>query len=95
MLPIYDEFLIAYKDRVFMKRDAKTPKLHIGPDPFNHYLVIDGRLAGSWKPAAEDGVVSVSIALYGRISGAERDAIQRAVERYGEFLRKPIDLMKF
>jgi DNA glycosylase AlkZ-like len=90
LLPIYDEFLIAYRDRVFMKRDPKTPKLHIGPDTFSHYLVIDGRLAGSWKPAETGGSVSVAIALYGRISRAERDAIQSAAERYGQFIRRPI-----
>jgi DNA glycosylase AlkZ-like len=93
LLPIYDEFLIAYKDRVFMKRNAKTPKLHIGPDVFAHYLVIDGRLAGSWEPAEKNGLVSVSIALYDRATGSEREAIHAAVEKYGRFLGKPINLL--
>ena len=91
LLPIYDEFLIAYKDRVFMQRDAKTPKLHSGPDP-NHYLVIDGRLAGSWKPAEKGGKVTVTVATYGRISRAERDAIERAAADYGKFVARPITL---
>src|SRR5262245_9673069 len=74
-LPIYDEFLIAYQDRVFVRRDAKTPKLYIGPDRFHHSIVIDGRLAGSWKPTDKDGRLTVAAATYGRVSRAERDAI--------------------
>ncbi len=92
LLPIYDEFLIAYKDRVFMKRDAKTPKLHIGPDVFAHYLVIDGRLAGSWKPTERGGTVMVAVALHGRVSRSERDAIQLAARRYAKFLDRPVTL---
>jgi hypothetical protein len=92
LLPIYDEFLIAYRDRVFMKRDLKTPKLHIGPDTFSHYLVIDGRLAGSWKPRETGDTITVAVSLYGRVSRAERDAIELAADRYGRFRRRPITL---
>jgi hypothetical protein len=45
LLPIYDELLIAYKDRVFMKRNVKTPKLHIGPERV-HALPGDRRPSG-------------------------------------------------
>jgi hypothetical protein len=78
-----------------MKRNAKTPKLHIGPDPFNHYLVIDGRLAGSWKPIEKNGAVSVSISLFSRVSRPEREAIHAAAEQYSQFLGKPVNLIGF
>jgi hypothetical protein len=42
LLPNYDEYLIAYKDRDPVTEGA-------GRDMFSHYVVIDGRLAGTWR----------------------------------------------
>jgi hypothetical protein len=57
--------------------------------------VIDGRLAGNWKPSEKNGAVSVRISLYDRINRSERDAIHAAVEKYGKFLGKPANLLGF
>jgi hypothetical protein len=48
LLPNYDEYLIAYKDRkhVVGARAAGAPGRR--DDMFAHYLIIDGRLAGTW-----------------------------------------------
>jgi hypothetical protein len=52
LLPVYDEYLIAYKDREMVV--GSGPLLR---DAYTNHLVIDGRLAGSWKHAiARDAV---------------------------------------
>jgi hypothetical protein len=89
LLPIYDEFLIAYQDRVFLKRDSTTPKIYSGRDAFTHHLIVDGRLTGSWRPIERAGTVSVTVATYGRVSRSERDAIRSAADRYAQFVGRP------
>jgi hypothetical protein len=64
LLPVYDEYLVAYRDR-----DAVPHGLALnatgpgGPLPFQNPLVIDGQVAGTWKPV---------------VSSVEREALRLA-----------------
>lgn len=82
LLPIYDEYVNAYRDRGLIFGDAK-------PSPgalFLHYLIVDGRLAGTWFPAAEGGI---DARPHGRLTREEHAAVTRAATRYRAFLRPP------
>src|SRR5204862_221204 len=49
LLPNYDEYLIAYKDRGLMLPPGAAPRGGIaGLNAFEHPLVVDGVLAGYW-----------------------------------------------
>jgi hypothetical protein len=87
LLPNYDEFLIAYKDRgaiVGTKRGADGVVRQ--PDVFSHHLVIGGRLAGSWRRAVKAGSVSVEIKSYTRLTRDDAKAVAAARERLSRFL---------
>ncbi len=88
LLPNYDEYLIAYKDR-----GAAVPAELSGQrDAFAHHLVIDGRLAGSWKRTTQGAGVVVNVAPYRRITADERRRVRAAAMALGRFLGRAVEL---
>ncbi len=50
LLPNYDEYLIAYKDRGAVLDPARSRQLGVfSSEEHPHHVVIDGRVAGSWR----------------------------------------------
>ena len=86
LLPIYDEFLVAYRD------------LHAVPRPaylmgsFQHALVIGGQVAGTWRISASPKRVAVNVEPLRRLTSTERRGLAREVARYGRFLAVPVSL---
>jgi Winged helix DNA-binding domain len=81
LMPNYDEYFIAYKDR-----DSS------GRPEFAHLLTIDGRLAGSWKRTFGARAAGVELKTFRPLTKAERIAVDDAVERYAAFLGVPVAL---
>lgn len=93
LLPIYDEFLIAFKDREWSTPvSTKTPTTSAVPSSFFHQLVIDGRVEGSWTRTTERNRVIVTVVPFGRLSQGARAAIEKAGKRYAAFLGLPVAL---
>jgi hypothetical protein len=89
LLPNYDEYLIAHKDRHLVVSRGSGDSVTRIKDPFVHHLVIDGRLAGSWTRTVKDGSVDVRCAIYARPSVEARRAIDAAVASLGRFMERP------
>ena len=91
LLPNYDEYLVAYRDRDAVvgpsRRAASTPR---GSDVFAHSLVIDGRLAGSWTSTHRQDTVTVDVVSYRRLTPADRRAVASAAARYGRFMKQAV-----
>jgi hypothetical protein len=88
LLPAFDEFLLAYKDRgaVLEERDAK--RLHAGGGAFSPSVAVGGRIRGTWRRTVKRDAVVVETTPFARWTKAEREAIAAAAERYGAFLGK-------
>jgi hypothetical protein len=89
LLPNYDEYLIAYKDRHLVIGRGSGDGVTRIKDPFVHHLVVDGRLAGSWTRTVKAGSVAVECATYARPDADTSRAIDAAVARLGRFLKLP------
>ena len=90
LLPIYDEYLIAYKDRAVVAG-------RYGPDAaaafsagFPHHLIVDGRLAGSWAREAGQEALTITVAPYRPLSRHEIRQVMRAADRCGAFQGLPV-----
>jgi hypothetical protein len=85
LLPVYDEYLVAYRDRaaVALGRGRSTGGRY---DPT---LIIGGQVAGTWKITRREGSVVIHVAPARRLSAAERFSIETAVDQYGKFLGLP------
>ncbi len=87
LLPNYDEYLIAYKDRGAVIDDARVRNLGIFTSlEYPHQVVLGGRVAGSWRRAIGAASASVTVKLYRRPSARERAALSQQADRYGRML---------
>jgi hypothetical protein len=89
LLPNYDEYLIAHKDRHLVVSDGSGDGVTRIKDPFVHHVVIDGRLAGSWTRTVKNGSVVVECAMYSRPKPKTASALDAATARLGRFLKLP------
>ena len=94
LLPNYDEYLIAYKDRspVIDSSRAAANVVARSNGGFSHHLVIDGTLAGSWRRELKGNSVMIEVAPYIKLTPAQTRAVMNAVDCYGEFLGLPASL---
>ena len=90
LLPNYDEYFIAYKDRDLVLRS--TPKPLPARPEFAHLLSIDGHLNGIWKRTFTPRTAGIELQTYRPLAKAERAAVDKAVKRYAGFLKLPVML---
>jgi hypothetical protein len=83
LLPNYDEYLIAYKDRHIVM-DAAAPGTASRAE-YPHFLVVDGVLRGTWRRTLTPRQVTVDIRPSRPLSRAERQGVDAEVVRYGRF----------
>jgi Winged helix DNA-binding domain len=88
LLPNYDEYLIAYRDRDGVVEPALARRWGAaGPEAYAHPVVVDGRFAGVWRRAVKRDAVVVEVTPYRALKVGERKSVEEATERYGRFLR--------
>jgi hypothetical protein len=91
LLPNYDEFGIAYKDRELflpLRRPGHIPDGY----GFPHMLVIDGQVVGCWQRVPGPNALRVDVLAYRPLSRAETRAVHAAGEQYSRFLGRPVTL---
>lgn len=94
LLPNYDEYLIAYKERGAVVETARAANLVARTNGgFAHHLIIDGRLAGGWRRTLKGHVVAIEVAPYQPLAPRQKGAVAEAAERYGEFLNQRAELI--
>jgi len=84
LLPIYDEYLIAYKDRDLVVGPARAKPERAFE--VVHYLIMGGRLVGSWRRTAQKDSTLVAVTAYRSLTRAEAGEARAATQRLGKFL---------
>jgi hypothetical protein len=86
LLPNYDEFFIAYRDRgAILQRVEGAAPMQRDTALFGHVIEIDGQLVGGWRRVARGKTVDVETTYLARVSARERAAVQTQVARYKLF----------
>lgn len=88
LLPNYDEFGIAYKDRglILDERDARDRRNPaIAGALYPHLLIVNGRLRGTWRRGARGSTVELRVLR--RLTTSEAPLVARAIESYTNFLQ--------
>jgi winged helix DNA-binding protein len=93
MLPNYDEYFIAYKDR----SAVSNPWLFMEPSEIVRYLygyivVRDGLVIGGWKRRIEKDRVVIEVKLPLALDRRGREALRAVSEQYSSFIGKPVEL---
>ena len=93
LLPIYDEYLVSYRDRDAVPHGPAKVGSSAATVTFQHAVVVGGQIAGTWRtsPAASPAVVSVFPVR--RLTAGDRRAIADAAARYEHFLGEPVKVV--
>lgn len=83
LLPPYDEYTVAYRDRSAVLDPAHAAATRGGI--FAPVVLVDGRVAGTWGRRVGKGAIGLSAQLLMRPSPATRRLLDAAAKRYGEF----------
>lgn len=85
LLPDFDEYGISYKDRSVMS-GSKTAALDKrgGNVIFNHVVVVDGMIAGTWQRMKNN---AVEVMPFSPLSKAKQQALRAAVKKYEAFIK--------
>ena len=86
LLPIYDEYLVAYRDHRVVPRPAYV----LGN--FQHALLVGGQVAGTWRTIQRPKGLVVDVRPLRRLTLLERRRLAQAVTRYRRFLGVPVSL---
>ena len=85
LLPLYDEYLIAYKDRTAALGPAGWTRIAENA-PFIAPIVVSGRVVGGWTRTLEKHRVLITIAPLAPFTRASTRAIRSAAVAYADFL---------
>lgn len=88
LLPIYDEYLVAYRDLEAVPRNAFSRGI------LREAVIMAGQVAGTWKFMRNADGCGVAVTPNRRFSKAERRGLAEAVARYGGFLETPVSLLR-
>ena len=91
LLGLYDEYLIAYKDRS-AALDLARWKRATALDPFSAPVIAGGRAIGSWKKKVTGGRAVITLTPFGRLGRSETRAVDGAAGRYAAFLGLDLEL---
>ena len=88
LLPAYDEYTVAYKDRsaVLDPTYAQRADSGYGISPT---MVLDGQIVGTWKRTLKKGSVAITLNPFTRLTKARERAFAVAARQYGVFLGLP------
>ena len=86
LLPNYDEYLIAYRDRGNIEGLPITKDAPRGFDIYAHFLVVDGKFAGTWRRKEKGSVVSIATTPFRPFTRVHFKALSGQAERMGAFL---------
>ena len=88
LLPVYDEYTVAYRDRSAALDPSYAAQT--GNGIFRPTIVVNGRIAGTWRRTLKRDTVAVEIRLLRTLTRAERQAVSESAERYGHFINKTV-----
>jgi hypothetical protein len=92
LLPAFDEYTVAYKDRSAVLDPKYTKQVNSGNGIFYPTIVVDGQVVGTWKRALKKGALVITPSLFAKLKLAESSAFAEAASRYGKFLGTPVVL---
>ncbi|MFN8499008.1 MAG: winged helix DNA-binding domain-containing protein [Anaerolineae bacterium] len=87
LLPAYDEYMVAYRDRsAALAAVAPAYPTLPGMVALGPTINVDGQFAGAWRRTVRKDVVRIATQPFIPLSEAARDALAAAASRYGAFV---------
>jgi hypothetical protein len=91
LLPNYDEYVIAYKNRSLFSR-LQLDRTPTYMDLYKHIIILDGQLVGGWKRLISPKVLTIKLNLFKKLDSKQMDALDASAERLQKFLNLPVKI---
>ena len=82
LLPAFDEYMVAYKDRSASLATERAKEAITGNGIFKPIIVVNGKIAGVWKRSYKKDSVMVEKILFGELTEAEHETFQTKAREY-------------
>ena len=92
LLPIYDEYLVAYRDRAAVPHGPGTLAASLESVTFRHAFISRGQVAGTWNVNRAAGRCDMRVTPMRRLSPAEKAGVADAAARFARFLGCPVSV---
>ncbi len=94
LLPVYDEYTVAYRDRAVVPHglaaaSAGTERSIV----FHHAFLVDGQIAGTWRPVARREGLAIEVHPRRRLRRVDRAALDEAAASVGRFNNTSVTLI--
>jgi len=93
LVPGFDEYFIAYKDRSDILDKQYSKHLNLGGGMINGAIVVNGRMVGGWKRIIKKNVVDIKLQLLEKVSSRQHQSIMNAAKDYGKFHSLPVNVI--
>lgn len=88
LLPWFDEFLVANKNRNAVLEPSNTKQVNAGGGMLNPTVVSNGQVISIWKSVLKKDKVTLCLTPFRFLEETEKQSLAATVERYGTFLNK-------
>jgi hypothetical protein len=86
LLPAFDEYLVAYRDRDAVLDPAHVKRLNAGGGLLNPCIVVGSRVCGTWRRTLTRDTVTLELDFFARPGPRTRALVAAAARRYAAFL---------
>ena len=86
LLPAFDEYTVAYRDRSAVLNPAYTKQANSGNGILYPTIVVDGQVVGTWKRTLKKDTLVITPNPFAKLKRVETLALAEAASRYGKFL---------
>ncbi len=90
LLPIYDEYIMGYKDRSFYF----NLKNKINPTAtltFDNTIIINGQIAGTWRRTINKNSIDLEYNLFTALNKPNKKEFALAIDQYSKFTALPVN----
>jgi hypothetical protein len=95
LLPVYDEYLVGYKNRDAVFDISHLAKLGARANILFHpTILINGQIAGTWTRLFKKDTAVFNLNTFNKLDRNDKTALNKAAERYSEFFNMQAALEK-
>lgn len=92
LLPAFDAYILAYKDRSLAIADEDVRKVNTGGGLIRPVVVVDGRVVGRWKMSKTARSASIAVELFGERDNPSREALEKEASDLGRYLGSQVQV---
>ena len=89
LLPTYDEYAVAYKDRRAIGSPPQKPKNFGEATLLGPSIVIGGEVVGGWSRKSSRKAIEIELRPWRKLQAQEQALVERAADRYAAFVGLP------